>query len=943
MSLPGAAGTAADAVVLLPDPRSLREHPGLATHLLTVPLPLEPSMSSQSGRAALVVLLAALVGALLVYLMVGNPFATDSDIDQAQSEADAYDMIEADAASRAARAEPEALTSNLAGRYAASDLGAIRLRLLDVGRQTPLPDEELLVVSRTGSEFKAVTGQDGVAIFDDLAPSRGYRLEIAVAENAPVTVQGVRVEKGKVTDLGDILLGQNVVVRGRVVDSSGRPLPGSSISVYTPNRSMMAEGFMSSMTNQVTTFPSPVEAALADDGGWFVLTALDAGSYRLEARHGGYATRFQNDVVVSPSRAAHDLTIVLGEGATVRGTVRDAQGQPIADARVVAVRDMGRRFFGSSTLERDVAVTDASGQYAIDTLAIGNSYRFGVIADEYAPIFEMSATELETKEVERDFQMALGGTITGRVVGKEDGEPLSDVSVLVAVGRMGWGGGGGNNEDQKMATGRATTDADGNFRIQNVLPGPVMTGQMKAPGYVTETASAWMGSPWGNVVAGEVLEVPLVEMTRGGVIEGTIKDATSNVAIAGAEIMIVPSERAWQVFMSGSPQAVADNEGRYELVGVAPGSYHVIAAASGYATSDPSGGGGDPVAVPEEGGVVKQDVLLTMSGYVTGVVTDSQGEPVAGARVRTRIAPRAPDEQGGRGRGRRGMNRMRSFLPGATGADLTDQTGRYRIDGVSSQDRWIVVAEADDFVESESEPFQVRAGEKKEVDVSLVGGGRIEGRVIDERGSFVEAARVRVGRLPADRAGRGRLNAWEVDRYLEPNVYFTDADGKFVAEDIPPGLALVKVEKEGYVTFYKRNVTVRPDETIENYTVSMTKGDIMEGIVRGANGQALEGAMVAITKSDNPGRNDDDSSSEASEEIEPRLSGRTEADGRFRIENIPPGVVNVVVWFAPGHQGWARDQNEKAMRKGIATDATSVEFRLEAAQQGGGMMPARGR
>ena len=471
-----------------------------------------------------------------------------------------------------------------------------------------------------------------------------------------------------------------------------------------------------------------------------------------------------------------------------------------------------------------------------------------------------------------------------------------------------------------------------------------MTGQAKAPGYVTQTASMWMGSSWGNVVAGEVLEVPVVELVRGGVLEGTVKDARTNVAIAGAEVMIVPSERAWQVFMSGSPQAVTDNEGRFELVGVAPGSYHVVAAASGYATSDPSGAGGDPVEVPEEGGVVKQDVLLTMAGFVTGVVTDSQGEPVAGARVRTRLAPRAPEDgnNGRGGRGGRGMNRMRSFLPGATGADITDQAGRYRIDGVSSEDRWIVVAEADDYVETESEPFQVRAGEKKEVDVLMVGGGRIEGRVIDDRGSFVAAARVRVGRLPTDRAGRGRLNAWEVDRYLEPNVYFTDEEGRFVADNVPPGLALVKVEKEGYVTFYKRNLTIRPDETVENYTVSMTQGDVMQGVVRGANGQLLEGAMVAVTKSDNPGSTDE--SSEESEDIEPRLSGRTEADGKFRIENIPPGVVNVVVWFAPGHKGWARDQSEKAMRKGIATDSTSVEFRLEAAEQGGGGFgPPRGR
>ena len=51
-------------------------------------------------------------------------------------------------------------------------------------------------------------------------------------------------------------------------------------------------------------------------------------------------------------------------------------------------------------------------------------------------------------------------------------------------------------------------------------------------------------------------------------------------------------------------------------------------------------------------------------------------------------------------------------------------------------------------------------------------------------------------------------------------MHFTDEDGKFRAENLRPGITVVKAEREGYVTFYKRNVVIRADETIDGYTVA---------------------------------------------------------------------------------------------------------------------------
>ncbi|MFV1958305.1 MAG: carboxypeptidase-like regulatory domain-containing protein, partial [Planctomycetota bacterium] len=229
--------------------------------------------------------------------------------------------------------------------------------------------------------------------------------------------------------------------------------------------------------------------------------------------------------------------------------------------------------------------------------------------------------------------------------------------------------------------------------------------------------------------------------------------------------------------------------------------------------------------------------------------------------------------------------------------------------------------------------------EVKDLNIARQGGGTLAGRVVDERARFVEGARVRVGHLPADRAARGRLNAWEVDRYLDPRVYFTDADGKFLVTGIPPGITLVKAEKDGYVTFYKRDVVIESDQTRENYTITLDRGDVMEGTVKGTDGRPIRGAMVAVTKNENPGQptpTEASGETEPDSSIEPRLSARSDEDGKFRIENVPPGTYNVVVWFAPGYQGWSRGRNEKAMRRGMASSSKSVGFKLEPTASGSG-------
>jgi protocatechuate 3,4-dioxygenase beta subunit len=920
---------------------------------------MERGARAQSGRGAVVVLAVALVAAgIVAVLLFGNPFggSAPDGVTRDAPEASGDGPIAGDAPTRGA-GEATSEGSSLRGVHAAGDEGVVRLRVVALKRG-PVAGGAVKLAARGGPETTLTTGADGVASFDGVAPGRGWRVEVAVEGFHPVTIQGVLVRPRETTDLGDVVVATNLVLRGRVVNVAGAAVPDAAVEAFAPERSAALDGFVTSMIAQVTTFASPQDRATTDEAGWFTLAALPEGAWRLVVRKAGHATKQEPDVVLSQERPAKSLVVVLLPGASAKGRVTDEAGKAVLGARVVAVRDAGG-FRGptSQTLEREAARTGEDGRYEIDTLAQGASYRFGVMADGYAPVFDAQSTAVQ-QAIERDFTLAKGGALAGVVKDRATGEPVANATVTALTGRLpfgrgpggrgsGGGPGGAPAGDDRLAAATATTNEEGRFRFDALLPGPVAMGQVKASGYVPVTASTFpmMGGSWGEVAAGETLEVDVL-LDRGGAVEGTLADAGSGAPIVGATVGLVPRDNTFMVFATGASSATTDGTGRFRVEGVKPGRYGIVASAAGYASPAPNDDAAS-VTVSEDGGVATAALKLSAAGAAAGVVRDLRGELVAGARVRVRAAPERGGGVRGPGPGGFGGGGWRAFLPGAVTSDLTDQEGRFRIENLASGERWVLSAESDDHVAVDSEPFTVGVGETKDVDLVVAGGGAIAGRVVDDQGRFVEGARVRVGALPADQAMRRNLAAWEIDRHLDPRVLFTDADGKFLATKVRPGRAIVRVEKEGFVTFYKRDVEVRAEETVANYVATLSRGEVVEGVVRGEDGRPLEGAMVAVTARRALGPGEEEATDGPAEDtVEPQMSSRSDKDGRFRIENVLPGrTYSVLVYFAPGHLGWmGGGRHESTIRRDVSVPARDVEFRLVAAPAGAaGGFPMGGR
>ena len=76
---------------------------------------------------------------------------------------------------------------------------------------------------------------------------------------------------------------------------------------------------------------------VTDAAGRFEVRNLPAGSFDLDVRAKGFAPLTVPALAVPEGTGASDLgTVVLAPGAAIHGVVVDAQGEPVADAEVLA-------------------------------------------------------------------------------------------------------------------------------------------------------------------------------------------------------------------------------------------------------------------------------------------------------------------------------------------------------------------------------------------------------------------------------------------------------------------------------------------------------------------------------------------------------------------------------------------------------------------------------
>ncbi|MGK4009310.1 carboxypeptidase-like regulatory domain-containing protein [Sorangium sp. So ce1036] len=279
---------------------------------------------------------------------------------------------------------------------------------------------------------------DGTFRVDQL-PSWDVIVRATAADFAPTFSPIVGVRAGDVEKM-DLTLSRGCVLTGRVVDSSGAPLPG----VYVDAESVIAAGEMTNLALEAAA-----QAETADDGS-FSLPQVPKGAITVRGYDGSNAVS-SVDVEVSSCDDLEPVKLVMSPGGSFSGVARDGDGKPIAGARLTLLhRPIG--FVDT--------VSDAEGRFHFEQVPPGMLR----VMMRYGEQVVLAGVDIEDgKSTQQDISLAPQGTgeIRGRVT--VGGRPLPGARLMLAtpVG-----------DDGTIGLYHPVTAEDGSYRVSGVLPGP---------------------------------------------------------------------------------------------------------------------------------------------------------------------------------------------------------------------------------------------------------------------------------------------------------------------------------------------------------------------------------------------------------------------------------------------------------------------------------------
>jgi protocatechuate 3,4-dioxygenase beta subunit len=459
--------------------------------------------------------------------------------------------------------------------------------------------------------------------------------------------------------------------------------------------------------------------ATSDADGRATLRALPRAEHWVVAEAPGRARASQMVVVVSGARR---LDLELAEEHVLDVRVNDEHGQPLAGAEI-EVRGPDPFPVG--------ARTDADGNARVGRLG-GGPYTVVARASGFDEVTKRRVPERERLVIALGKQGALVVEVAA-----EDGSPVSGARVLVASSALG-------------TTRVADVSADGTVRISGLPRG-------------SYSLRATHGTKVSAIELGVVIETSEERRVRlvlgnGATITVHVVDAALDEDVPSAKVALV------EAGLSPFPiEAVTDKRGRAILGPFAPGAATLTARADGFVPK--------AVAV-ERASEVK--VALSRGAILVGRITDGRGYAVDGATIHvvgTDLEGMPIDEDPSRWSFREAHfeSALRGPTPLVPAGELgvvpgpvpaiphgdrreggpqsreeawvSGRDGRYRATPITPG-RIRAIVRHPQYVEAMSEVVLASASRETTLDVVLLRGGILEGRVFDARGRAVSGAHV---------------------------------------------------------------------------------------------------------------------------------------------------------------------------------------------------------
>jgi uncharacterized GH25 family protein len=602
--------------------------------------------------------------------------------------------------------------------------------------------------------------------------------------------------------LSSLAVPLHAAVTGTVINIDGKAVSGAKVSLFAPELMAALGSRLQSAEPQRT----PLAAVTTDSGGRFTLDVpKDQIVVDVRVDAAGYAP--------SSGRYAADDdagAILLTQAAPVRGTIT-ANGKPVANATVA--------IYGPAEY---VTKTDGDGHYPAPDLSKW-ALRVIVVHPDYAVVDEQIGPNGTKKGP--DFSMTTGVAITGRVVAEDGQTPAGDAQLLLD----GW------------AAGKSA--ADGTFTIAHAKKEWDHV-EARFGSRVAQRARTAMGTP-------------VLKLSKGGSVSGSVRDVKSQLPVAGARVAIGPSGAGFGG-REATHDAITDAKGNFTMSPVVAGRYDVRPDRPGFVIT-----GAQPITV--KGAEAAQRALYAAArGRISGTVLDEDKRPVAAAHLATARASARND-----------MFAMIGVMRGAgTSNGYSAPDGHFVLRNVETDADLHVDALKRGYPGAKSAVLKLAAGERKTgVMITIPRGIAVTGRVTDKDHKPLSGVAVEAVEASADAmGGMRRIVMSSIAGNRNDELVRTGSDGTFSIK-VKEGTYDLAFNREGFANKTVRGTKV--DATTKPVEVALDPGvEITGRVVRG--GAGVEGVNIrAMSQGGFQG-------------------GVTGPDGAFRIADLTPGQMMLI-------------------------------------------------
>lgn len=323
----------------------------------------------------------------------------------------------------------------------------------------------------------------------------------------------------------DLTFEPGVEVAGRVIDETGRAVPGAKVELAPENR------FEVRQYQDVT-----------GDDGRFRLSPVLAGKYRLKAGADGFTDTEHPATIAVAGEPVSNLDLTLEKGAVVSGNILGLSAEDLPHVEVEARGDNGQTV---------PAWTDGRGRYEIRSLAPGDWTMTARLWDDQRQARARIALRRSDREVTRDLEFEKRLTLTIQVL--YDEEPLPDARVSLRGQRI-------------TAERTATTDYEGRVRFDDLAPETYRIGLRHSRNMIVHNDQVDLQQ-----------DRELILRLQGATLGGLVVSAADGEPIAEAMLLLRPVEGPEYLVTTATK-----NDGRFMVYRVQPNRYRLQANAKGF-------------------------------------------------------------------------------------------------------------------------------------------------------------------------------------------------------------------------------------------------------------------------------------------------------------------------------------------------------------------------